>query len=49
MIERGEKGSIVNTASISGRLAIPLVGHYVASKHAVPEPTKAAFRTMKFV
>jgi NAD(P)-dependent dehydrogenase (short-subunit alcohol dehydrogenase family) len=42
MIEQGEGGSIVNTASVGGRLVIPIAGHYVASKHAVPGPTKTA-------
>jgi 2,5-dichloro-2,5-cyclohexadiene-1,4-diol dehydrogenase 1 len=42
MIVQGEGGSIVNTASVGGRLAIPTAGHYVASKHAVLGLTKAA-------
>jgi NAD(P)-dependent dehydrogenase (short-subunit alcohol dehydrogenase family) len=42
MIEQGEGGSIVNTASVGGRLAIPTAGHYVASKHAVLGLTKTA-------
>jgi NADP-dependent 3-hydroxy acid dehydrogenase YdfG len=43
MIDQGEGGSIVNTASVSGRLVFPLAGHYVASQHAVPEPIKTGF------
>jgi len=35
-------GSIVNAASVSGMLAIPTAGHYVASKHAVLGLTKTA-------
>lgn len=42
MIMQGEGGSIVNTASVGGRLAIPTAGHYVASKHAVLGLTKTA-------
>jgi A-factor type gamma-butyrolactone 1'-reductase (1S-forming) len=42
MIVQGEGGSIVNTASVGGRLAIPTAGHYVASKHAVIGLTKTA-------
>jgi NAD(P)-dependent dehydrogenase (short-subunit alcohol dehydrogenase family) len=42
MIEQGEGGSIVNTASVGGQLAIPSAGHYVASKHAVLGLTKTA-------
>ena len=42
MIVQGEGGSIVNTASVGGRLAIPTAGHYVASKHAVLGLTKTA-------
>ncbi|WP_222439767.1 SDR family NAD(P)-dependent oxidoreductase [Alloacidobacterium dinghuense] len=42
MIAQGEGGSIVNTASVGGRLAIPTAGHYVASKHAVLGLTKTA-------
>jgi NADP-dependent 3-hydroxy acid dehydrogenase YdfG len=42
MIVQGEGGSIVSTASVGGRLAIPTAGHYVASKHAVLGLTKTA-------
>lgn len=42
MIVQGEGGSIVNTASVGGWLAIPSAGHYVASKHAVLGLTKTA-------
>jgi NAD(P)-dependent dehydrogenase (short-subunit alcohol dehydrogenase family) len=42
MIEQGEGGSIVNTASVGGQLAIPTAGHYVASKHAVIGLTRTA-------
>ena len=42
MIVQGAGGSIVNTASVGGRLAIPTAGHYVASKHAVLGLTKTA-------
>ena len=42
MIAQGAGGSIVNTASVGGRLAIPTAGHYVASKHAVLGLTKTA-------
>jgi NAD(P)-dependent dehydrogenase (short-subunit alcohol dehydrogenase family) len=42
MIEQGHGGSIVNTASVGGRLATPNAGHYVASKHAVLGLTKTA-------
>jgi NAD(P)-dependent dehydrogenase (short-subunit alcohol dehydrogenase family) len=42
MIVQGEGGSIVNSSSVGGRLAIPGAGHYVASKHAVLGLTKTA-------
>lgn len=42
MIAQGQGGSIVNAASVSGLLAIPAAGHYVASKHAVLGLTKTA-------
>lgn len=42
MIVQGAGGSIVNAASVGGRLAIPTAGHYVASKHAVIGLTKTA-------
>ena len=42
MIAQGHGGSIVNAASVSGMLAIPTAGVYVASKHAVLGLTKTA-------
>lgn len=42
MIAQGHGGSIVNAASVSGLLAIPTAGAYVASKHAVLGLTKTA-------
>ena len=42
MLRQGNGGSIVNAASVSGLLAIPTAGHYVASKHAVFGLTKMA-------
>jgi 2,5-dichloro-2,5-cyclohexadiene-1,4-diol dehydrogenase 1 len=42
MLAQGWGGSIVNAASVSGMLAIPTAGHYVASKHAVLGLTKTA-------
>ena len=42
MIVQGHGGSIVNTASVGGLVAIPTAGHYVASKHAVLGLTKTA-------
>lgn len=42
MMAQGQGGSIVNTASVGGLLAIPTAGHYVASKHAVLGLTKSA-------
>jgi NAD(P)-dependent dehydrogenase (short-subunit alcohol dehydrogenase family) len=43
MLERGG-GSIVNTASVSGVRALPNVGIYTATKHAVIGLTKSAAR-----
>jgi A-factor type gamma-butyrolactone 1'-reductase (1S-forming) len=42
MMEQGQGGSIVNTASVGGLLAFPTAGPYVASKHAVLGLTKTA-------
>ena len=42
MMAQGHGGSIVNTASVSGLLAYPTAGPYVASKHAVLGLTKTA-------
>lgn len=42
MLSQGNGGSIVNAASVSGMLALPTAGHYVASKHAVLGLTKTA-------
>src|SRR3546814_17814703 len=33
MIERGTKGSIVNTASVAGVVGVPMHGEYVGEKH----------------
>ena len=41
MLENGG-GSIVNTASVSGVRAVPMIGVYTATKHAVIGLTKAA-------
>ena len=40
MIERGEGGRIVNTASTAGLAASPGLGHYTAAKHGVVGLTK---------
>jgi NAD(P)-dependent dehydrogenase (short-subunit alcohol dehydrogenase family) len=39
---RGGGGAIVNTASIAGRIALPLAGAYVTSKHALIGLTRSA-------
>lgn len=39
---RGGGGTIVNTASIAGRIALPLAGAYVTSKHALIGLTRSA-------
>ena len=35
LIEQGEGGSIIITSSVAGLRGLPLLGHYVASKHGV--------------
>jgi len=42
MLRQGTGGSIVNAASVSGMVATPRAGPYVASKHAVIGLTKTA-------
>lgn len=42
MVAQKWGGSIVNTASVGGLLAVPTAGPYVASKHAVLGLTKTA-------
>jgi NAD(P)-dependent dehydrogenase (short-subunit alcohol dehydrogenase family) len=42
MLRQGAGGSIVNAASVSGLVATPSAGHYIASKHAVLGLTKTA-------
>jgi NAD(P)-dependent dehydrogenase (short-subunit alcohol dehydrogenase family) len=42
MIAQGSGGSIVNTASLAGLMAVPSLAAYIASKHAVVGLTKAA-------
>jgi A-factor type gamma-butyrolactone 1'-reductase (1S-forming) len=42
MMTQGQGGSIVNTASVGGLLAVSTAGAYVASKHAVLGLTKTA-------
>ena len=41
MIEAGQPGHVVNTASIAGLLSYPLVAPYAAAKHAVVAITEA--------
>ena len=42
MVGQGGGGSIVNTASLAGLMAVPSLAAYIASKHAVVGLTKAA-------
>src|SRR3546814_19064572 len=42
MIERGTKGSIVNTASVAGVVGVPMHGEYVGAKHAEVGLTRVA-------
>ncbi|NMO02967.1 SDR family oxidoreductase [Gordonia sp. TBRC 11910] len=42
MVAAGRGGSIINTASIMSTVAMPTIGAYVASKHAVLGLTRAA-------
>jgi NAD(P)-dependent dehydrogenase (short-subunit alcohol dehydrogenase family) len=42
MVAQGGHGSIVNTASLAGLMAVPSLAAYIASKHAVVGLTKAA-------
>jgi NAD(P)-dependent dehydrogenase (short-subunit alcohol dehydrogenase family) len=42
VMQRQRGGSIVNTASGAGLIAVPMMGHYAAAKHGVLGLTKAA-------
>src|SRR3546814_3742069 len=42
MLKAGSCGSIVNTASVGGTVAITAHGEYIAAKHAVIGPTRIA-------
>src|SRR3546814_5044910 len=42
MLKAGSGGSIVNTASVGGTVAIPAHGEYIAAKHAVIGLTRIA-------
>jgi meso-butanediol dehydrogenase/(S,S)-butanediol dehydrogenase/diacetyl reductase len=46
MIEQGDGGKIINTASIAGKQGYPLFAHYCASKFAVVAITQAAARAL---
>lgn len=46
MLEAGEPGHIVNTASAAGLLSPPLSGPYVATKHAVMGLTESLFHDL---
>jgi meso-butanediol dehydrogenase/(S,S)-butanediol dehydrogenase/diacetyl reductase len=46
MIDQGEGGKIVNTASIAGKQGFPLFAHYCASKFGVVALTQAAARSL---
>lgn len=45
-LEAGRKGTIVNTASLAGKVGAPLLAHYSASKFAVVGWTQAIAREM---
>jgi NAD(P)-dependent dehydrogenase (short-subunit alcohol dehydrogenase family) len=45
--EGGKGGSIVNAASIAGKIGLPKNGAYIASKHAVVGLTRAAVQEQK--
>lgn len=47
MLEQGERAHIVNTASVAGFLAPPLMGVYNASKHAVVALTETLYHDLR--